>query len=171
MTAIYYDTEFHDTGSAIDLISIGMVDERGAEYYAVSSEFDQDAVRYHQWLGAHVWNQLPLTGDGGLDTGDPAVKPRSEIMADVRRFVLSRQNPQLWAWYGAYDYVALCQLFGTMVQLPVSFPGWSNDLRQEYERLGRPQLPLQGPGQHNALADARWNRRVHLALQDRPYEV
>jgi hypothetical protein len=34
---------------------------------------------------------------------------------------------------------------------------WTNDLKQEAERLGNPQVPQQAVGEHNALADARHN--------------
>lgn len=60
--------------------------------------------------------------------------------------------------YGAYDHVVLCQLFGRMIDLPKGFPMWTNDLRQETERLGvnrAADFPVQPDGEHNALADAR----------------
>ncbi|MEI5032456.1 hypothetical protein RB201_04450 [Streptomyces sp. S1A(2023)] len=44
-----------------------------------------------------------------------------------------------------------------MIDLPTGIPMWTNDLRQEAERLGNPQLPEQPSGVHNALADARHN--------------
>jgi hypothetical protein len=34
---------------------------------------------------------------------------------------------------------------------------WTNDLQQECQRLGNPQMPEQAAGVHNALADARHN--------------
>ena len=37
---------------------------------------------------------------------------------------------------------------------------WTNDLKQEAERLGNPQVPEQATGEHNALADARHNREI-----------
>jgi hypothetical protein len=78
----------------------------------------------------------------------------------VRDFVLGVEEPELWAWYGAYDHVVVCQLFGRMVDLPKGFPMWTNDLKQEVarvEQLGKPvTLPtLDGGAAHNALHDAR----------------
>src|SRR3954452_23658432 len=35
----FYDTEFIEDGTTIDLVSIGVVDETGREFYAVSTEF------------------------------------------------------------------------------------------------------------------------------------
>ena len=36
----FYDTEFIEDGSTIELVSIGIVAEDGREFYAVSTEFD-----------------------------------------------------------------------------------------------------------------------------------
>ena len=38
--AYFYDCEFIEDGRTIDLVSIGVVDEDGREFYAVSTEFD-----------------------------------------------------------------------------------------------------------------------------------
>ena len=47
-----------------------------------------------------------------------------------------------------------------MIDLPEGVPMWTNDLKQECARLGDPRVPEQGPGEHNALADARHNRDI-----------
>ncbi len=36
----FYDCEFIEDGRVIDLVSIGVVDEHGREFYAISTEFD-----------------------------------------------------------------------------------------------------------------------------------
>ena len=41
----FYDCEFIEDGRTIDLVSIGVVDEHGREFYAVSTEFDPTAGR------------------------------------------------------------------------------------------------------------------------------
>lgn len=162
MTEIHYDCEFLENGSTIDLISIGMVREDGAEYYAVSEDMPFGPISRHPWLMQHVMPSLPVRV-GHADPWDRGhkdfrhVKPRGQIANEVRRFILGVPNPQLWAWYGAYDHVALCQLWGRMIDLPTGVPMWTNDLKQEAERLGNPRLPEQPAGEHNALADARHN--------------
>lgn len=64
---IWYDTEFLETSRTIDLISIGMVREDGAEYYAVSNEAARrplcGQIRKHEWLMANVV-PAPQTGLG-----------------------------------------------------------------------------------------------------------
>lgn len=187
MTAIYYDTEFIEDGRTIDLISIGMVADDGREYYAVSSEFDLKKLAANDWLMANVWPSLPqVRGDARMmllaglregapthrhvkrlfEPGHPDVKPRAQIAAEVRAFICSVPDPQLWAWYGAYDHVALAQLFGRMIDLPDGVPMWTNDLKQEAQRLGNPRVPEQEGGQHNALEDARHNRVIAHYLRD-----
>ncbi|PJN31327.1 hypothetical protein CG717_16305 [Streptomyces sp. CB02613] len=174
MTRIFYDTEFIEDGKTIGLISIGMVRESdGKELYLVNRDMPIRRIRRHPWLMKNVVPSLPK-GHGDrrnhvpvswlFDYTDPLVKRRDTIAADVRRFITDTTNPQLWAWYGAYDHVALAWLFGPMSDLPTGIPMWTNDLRQEAERLGNPQLPEQPSGVHNALADARHNlvRAQHL---------
>lgn len=171
---IFYDTEFHEDGTTIDLISIGMVREDGAELYAVSSEFDQSAVRQHPWLRENVWPSLPIRknppgvrGMDCLDLDHPDVRSRAQIARLVTDFVRAAgPDVQLWAWYGAYDHVALAQLFGRMIDLPDGVPMWTNDLKQEAVRLGDPTLPEQEDGVHNALADARHNRTCAQYLDE-----
>ncbi|MFF3092304.1 hypothetical protein [Streptomyces cyaneofuscatus] len=163
---IFYDTEFLDDGRTIDLISIGMVAEDGREIYAVSSQFDQAAVQRHGWLMANVWPSLPIhhnppgfRGLDRLDITDPDVHPRAQIARMVQRFILETPDPQLWAYYSAYDHVAYAQLFGPMSNLPAGLPMQTDDLVTEAKRLGLTpaDLPQQEAGHHNAIADARHN--------------
>ncbi|MGW6461455.1 hypothetical protein ACWF94_36935 [Streptomyces sp. NPDC055078] len=166
---IFYDTEFLDDGRTIDLISIGMVAEDGRELYAVSSEFDQAAVRRHGWLMANVWPSLPIVknphgqhrirGIDRLDLAHPTVRPRAQIARLVQDFIRATPNPDLWAYYAAYDHVAYAQLYGPMSQLPAGLPMQTDDLVTEAKRLGLTpaDLPRQADGHHNAIADARHN--------------
>lgn len=175
MTRIYYDTEFIEDGRTIELISIGMVTEDGRELYAVNRKMPVRKIRKHEWLMANVVPGLPRgSGDRKntipkswlFDYTDPSVYYPSQIAGKVSRFIGSTPDPELWAWYGAYDHVALCQLFGSMVDLPDGLPMWTNDLKQEAERLGNPQMPEQAEGHHNALADARHNLAMARYLRD-----
>ncbi|KAB2347365.1 3'-5' exoribonuclease [Actinomadura rudentiformis] len=163
---IYYDTEFLEDGRTIELISIGLVAEDGREYYAVASDGYADRPRIdrvlaHPWLREHVVPSLPLALDVNpwrWDVNHPDidhVKSRREIAQAARDFILETPDVELWAWYGAYDHVALCQLWGRMVDLPDGVPMYTHDLKQECDRLGNPPMPQQAEGLHNALADAR----------------
>jgi hypothetical protein len=168
MTRVFYDTEFLENGRTIDLISIGMVSDDGREYYAVNRDMPVRRIRGHQWLMDNVVPALPH-GQGDrrnhvpakdlFDSMDPVVKRRRTIAREVAAFIQAAgDDVELWAWYGAYDHVALAQLWGPMIDLPDGVPMWTNDLRQEAHRLGNPGMPAQAGRVHNALDDARHNR-------------
>lgn len=179
MTIYCYDTEFLEDGHTIELISIGIVCEDGREYYAVNSDMDQERVRRDRWLLANVWPHLPLRGYktkpatvggaikdivdtvGCLDTHSTLVKPKWVIANEVREFLYDDDAPELWAYYAAYDHVALAQLWGRMIDLPKGIPMYTHDLKQEMDRVGiaSDEFPQSGD-EHNALADARWNWSV-----------
>lgn len=142
----FYDTEFLDDGQTVNFISIGMVREDGAEYYAVNAEADWPRIHEHEWLMENVVNQLPPPEQW---------KPKAQIAAEVHAFALELGTPELWAWFAAYDHVVLSQLFGRMLDLPPGMPMFSNDLRSLIDWVGVTKLPEQPGGNHDALEDAR----------------
>lgn len=147
----FYDTEFLDDGETIEFISIGIVREDGATYYAVNEDADWKRIHQHEWLTANVINQLPPPFEW---------RPKSVIAADVSEFLLGSGAPELWAWFAAYDHVVLSQLFGRMLDLPTGIPMYSNDLRCLIDWVGITKLPEQLSGNHDALEDAK-----HLKVQ------
>jgi hypothetical protein len=178
----FYDTEFIEDGSTIELISIGIVAEDGREYYAVNRDAPWKRIKRHDWLVNNVVPTLPtLHGDarnhagrgplGLLDWQHPAFKRPRAIANQVRGFLLaddeSNHDRELWAYYGAYDHVALCQLWGTMMDLPDGVPMFTHELMQAWENAGRPEKPEQRD-EHNALGDARWNKELFDSLPERP---
>ena len=146
----WFDTEFIEDGRTIDLISIGIVAEDGREYYAEAAECDLS--RASDWVKQNV---LPhLRGE---------TKPRAQIAAEIVAFV--GEQPEVWAYYAGYDWVALCQLYGRMVDLPKGWPMFCLDIKQVAHELGNPELPRHGEGEHDALSDARWNRTAWQLLR------
>ena len=122
----FYDTEFIEDGHTIDLISIGIVAEDGRSYYAISKAFNPKKAS--AWVQANVLAHLPPRS---VNFSDVSVSPRlkeesrawrnrTDIREDLRRFIGDDPAPEFWAYYADYDHVALCQLFGTMMQLPKS---------------------------------------------------
>ncbi len=163
----FYDTEFIEDGVTIDLVSIGVIDESGREFYAVSTEFDPG--RAIGWVRENVLDKLP-------SPNHPAWQPRAAIRERLLAFLTEPgERVELWAWYAAYDHVVLCQLWGGMPALPRALPRFTNELRQRWEDLGKPPLP-QPPtaGRHDALVDARLNlarwRAMVAASAARPSE-
>lgn len=163
----WYDTEFIEDGRTIDLISLGVVAEDGRELYAQNEEcrFRRASV----WVQANVF---PHLAEFDLKRKRPIIsaytapsrrfiwQSRQGIADALRRFCDPEQygKPELWGYYSAYDHVALCQLFGTMMDPPHGWPMYTRDLKQRCDALGDPRLPEQESTEHNALADARWNR-------------
>ncbi|UIZ93387.1 polyadenylate-specific 3'-exoribonuclease AS [Corynebacterium sp. CNCTC7651] len=151
----FYDTEFIEDGTTIELVSIGIVAEDGREYYAVSTEFDP--ARANSWVRCNVLNKLP-------DRADPVWKPLRRIREDVLAFLTTgHTKPELWAWVGAYDHVVLAQLWGDMRGLPRELPRFTRELKQYWHMAGRPRLPQIPDGNHDALVDARHNLQKYRA--------
>lgn len=179
----YLDSEFIEDGHTIDLISIGIVAEDGREYYALNAYCDH--TKADGWVKENVLKLLPLqpVKDAGMSP-DAYQKMKSQgwrspevIAAEVAVFMGATfdevdyldprsgsgmslkdgsEQPEIWADYGSYDWVVLCQLWGKMIDLPNGFPMYINDIQQERRRLGGVELPKQVGSLHNALEDARY---------------
>lgn len=157
---LFFDTEFYEDGTTVDLISIGMVNEAGREFYAVNA--DAQLHRVSPWVRANVLAKLP-------PYSDPAWMSYAQIQFQLTAFLQSIRTDlpfELWAYFADYDWVALCQLFGTMVSLPSMLPKMCMDLKQLSIHLGfsSEDHPKQTEGHHDALADARWNRDLFRFL-------
>lgn len=156
-TRYFYDTEFVEDGRTIELVSLGIVDESGErEYYAVSAEFD--AAGAGAWVRRNVLDKLP-------GPAAPVWKSRQAIRDELTAFLTAGDEPELWAWMGAYDHVVLCQLYGAMPDLPKALPRFTHELRQRWEDLGSPPLPAAPQDAHDAMADARHNLARWRALE------
>ncbi len=92
-----------------------------------------------------------------------------------------------YGYYSDYDWVVFAQLFGKMIDLPKGFPMYCKDLKQMLdEKLSKIELPSRGvypmsnassnyklkeiktysnypkqENEHNALADAKWNKKLY----------
>lgn len=100
------------------------------------------------------------------------------------------ENPDFVAYYADYDWVLLCSIFGTMMQLPKGFPMYCIDLKQmldakarSYGRIsaenynkeihekalnyikGKVDYP-KNTDEHIAIADARWNFELYKFLME-----
>ena len=155
----FYDTEFIEYPTTIDLISIGVVDSDGNEFYAVSNEFDRKRVEADDWLRDNVFSKLPDESEW---------KSREQIKNELLEFLNpSEDEPiELWSYYPAYDHVVLCWLFGRMIDLPEGMPKKTNCVRQLAEELDRvDDLPPDSDDEHDALVDARWVKQAYDILR------
>jgi hypothetical protein len=144
---IWFDTEFIEDGRTIDLLSIGLVREDGQVYYAEPEETNYKNAS--KW----VWDNVIPHLKGG-----EYAKPRAQIAREIVEF--AGEKPEFWAYYADYDWVVLCQLFGTMMDLPKGWPMYCRDLKQAADERGNPTLPEQGTTEHFALNDACWAKRA-----------
>ncbi len=149
----WFDTEFIEDGKTIDLMSIGIVAEDGRSYYAEAEECEPS--RASDWVKQNVISHL--------EGGDRRI-PRDRIAVEVREFL--GEKPELWAYYASYDWVALSQLYGTLMDLPKGWPKYCRDLKQWCDMLGSPALPEQTSTEHHALCDAIWTKQAWEWLRD-----
>lgn len=160
---IFFDTEFIEDGKTIELLSIGMVREDGKTYYAEVIE------TIHLWDKADPWvkeNVIAHLKSNNTSQFVPELKTKEQIRMDLLKFVGG--YPEFWAYYADYDWVALCQLFGKMIDLPKGWPMYCLDLKQlalSKDIKNSDELPWQIGTEHNALEDARWNKTVFDYLE------
>lgn len=150
----FLDTEFHEDGKTIDLLSIGIVSEDGREFYAVNANADFSRIEKSEscaWLRENVMPHI----DRSVAISKFTIRER------VLGFVAGDPSPEFWGYYADYDWVVFCQLFGRMIDLPKGFPMFCRDIKQLAVDAGNPTLPPQEFAEHHALADARWNRIAH----------
>lgn len=119
--------------------------------------------------------------------GLPLVVIREQVLyffGCYRDTLFWRSPPlEVYAYYADYDWVVLCSLFGRMIDLPKGFPMYCRDLKQTFDgkisqseirsigydkavqRLKEKKGYPQGDNAHNALDDARWNKKLYEFLQ------
>lgn len=151
----YLDTEFIEgfhkpflgkRRHFIDLISIGIICEDGREYYAISNEFNpKDAS---DWVKKKVISKLPYRYVDFYDSPSAKhdallYKSNTRIKHELLEFFgYNTERPhygsndsgiEIYAYYADYDWVLLCSLFGTMMDLPKGFPMYCRDLKQMFD--------------------------------------
>lgn len=184
----FYDCEFIEDGKTIDLISIGMLSEDGREYYAQNQECL--FYRASDWVKQNVFPFLAAFPEphtyapsfaSPVDRLKTCWRSRAEITRELQAFCDPEKygKPEFWGYYADYDHVALCQLFGTMMNLPKGWPMYTRDLKQWCVDIGDPTLIVESAEgkeahhEHHALSDARWNKQVweflnNLSLSSAP---
>ncbi|RUM45831.1 MAG: 3'-5' exoribonuclease [Desulfocapsa sp.] len=159
---LWFDTEFIEDGKTIDLISIGVVREDGQMLYATNIECNKESAC--DWVKENVLPHVDVVPSFNGNTTVKLNATSKEIASSMVEFC--GEKPEIWAYYADYDWVVLCQLFGTMMDLPDGWPMYCRDVKQLCDYFGNPKLPKQEKHQHNALADAVWTRNAwHFLMQ------
>jgi hypothetical protein len=149
---VFFDTEFIEDGRTIDLLSIGAVRDDGQQFYAEPKEADRSKAS--DWVKRNVFPHLFVEIQRRTT--------RADIAADF--VVFAGEKPEFWAYCADYDWVALCQLYGTMMSLPNGWPMYCRDVKQLCDDVGNPSLQKR-EGEHNALVDAVWAKDAWALLQ------
>lgn len=184
----FLDTEFIEDGTTIDLISIGIVAEDGREFYRqnLSCAFKEA----NDWVMRNVFPTLEHFTMRGERSCTPRVCPHYEVRETqpcgnecpwaphygirdaVKVFCDPTKygNPEFWGYYADYDWVAFCQLFGGMIDLPSGYPMFCRDLIQEIKRIQLNTSELitvtKAANEHHALADARAIRDTYNGIMN-----
>ena len=105
-------------------------------------------------------------------------KTNKQIAEEIKEFCLEVPriqkygDPEFYAYYADYDWVAFCWLFGKMIDLPNRFPKYCIDLKQTLETKKEElkqtitdfkTYPKQ-TNEHNALSDALFCRELYYFL-------
>ena len=185
---IFLDCEFIERPRRYEwdgeLISIGLVDQNGNEYYAISNEYKYNECS--EWVKENVIKQMydeyidsfgsafktfrHLTNRLPIETFQQHIgKSKEQIAKDILLFVdMNRKSDttEFWSYYADFDWVAFAWLFGAMIYLPPMFPMYCNDIRQlmnHYPDKGKLPNPER---EHNALADAKWTKDMYYHLTE-----
>lgn len=157
----FIDSEFMDDGKTIDLISIGIISEDGREYYAQVA--DVNPAKANQWVKDNVFPHLAVCTACEAQTihsfsGNCAWRTRAAIAREIFSFMDTKHGyPELVGWCCGYDFVAFCQLWGTMMDVPCFIPHYMHEIQVILDERGIPDEalpPIEGTA-HNALADAK----------------
>jgi hypothetical protein len=142
--------------------------ENKPELFKTRAEIAQDIkniVRFECSLAPEFYqNNLTRHHEWGLErTLGVGINP--EKMEAAKQKLQQKSKPIFYGYYADYDWVVFCQLFGKMVDLPEGFPMYCRDIKQIADMLGGVVLPQPAEGvEHDALEDARWNKRVYEYL-------
>lgn len=169
----FLDTEFVEDGSTIVPLSLGINTESGAALYIVFEDADRSLANTFVQVAVipHLDDEPP--------PGVRYVRCGREEAAHVLLQWVNEHleegvwSPEFWAECGAYDWVLVCQLFGTMDDLPEGWPYFIRDVEHLRADVGwdgpYPYEEGRNDALHNAINDSfgtRENWRFLTALRD-----
>lgn len=177
----FFDTEFIESGREcpLYLLSLGIVSEDNRTYYA--QVHYSTYPKAGDWVARHVFPHLlhfDMAKQSRSCQKEDAQNGRCRDRECTWRWPMDMQKeiiqfcdpikfgkPEFWGYYADYDWVLLCQLFGSMIELPKDWPMYCKDIKQLCDDLGNPKL-LEQENEHHALVDALWNKQAWEFLRD-----
>ena len=137
---IFFDTEFTGLHKNTTLISIGLIDENGRDFYAEFTDYDKSQC--NEWIKKNVidnlfWNQTNKFWEGGLTKECKwfRIKSNKDVIGTALKDWLSiYDNVEFVSDVCHYDMVLLIDLFGTAFDLPKNINPACHDINQDIGR-------------------------------------
>lgn len=148
----FFDTEFIDTGKEVHLLSIGIINDKNETYYAEADWTDRSLAC--EWVNKNVIPHMK----------GPVIS-REQMQKEIKEFCGFR--PEFWCYFGSYDWLCMCQIFGKMMDIPTHTLGWPmyfNDIQMLRRFVTHKGLPKHNGQLHNALDDAIWTKDSYYQL-------
>lgn len=150
---VYFDTEFTGLRQNTDLISIGLISERGDCFYAELTDYNKDYI--NEWINDNVIANLEFKNVGGIVyfiSSDNITKPlynqksiksyptKSDVSFHLNEWLnrISNNgeiNIKLISDVCHYDMVLFAELFGGAMNLPSFVSPACHDINQDIERF------------------------------------
>lgn len=168
---IFFDTEFTGLHKNTDLISIGLIDERGDSFYAEFTDYDESQI--DEWLQDNVIKNLILKDYKNNSIVENKTKQIINIKGSTKfikqrlqKWLEAKGDVGIWSDCLAYDWVLFNNIFGTAFDIPKNVyyipfdictlfkaKGIDPDIsREEFAFAG--SVPTEAL-KHNALWDAK----------------
>lgn len=160
---VFFDTEFTGLHQNTTLISVGLVDENGREFYAELIDYDQTQV--DDWLQDNVIANL--NGKNRSTT--------EQLRYDLAKWLSAYDKVEMWSDCLSYDWVLFGNIWGHAFDIPkniyyipfdictmMKLKGVDPDInREEYAFNAVPETAQK----HNALWDAQVIRACYENLR------
>lgn len=179
---IFFDTEFTGLHQYTTLISIGLVAENNATFYAEFTDYDE--TQLNDWLRTNVIKNLQLREGSVLgvehtSTGtirQDVVRDNTEtIKKHLEDWLAEFEKVEMWSDCLAYDWVLFCQIFDGAFHIPKNIYYIPFDICTLFKLKGidpdisREPYAFDGtdPGRiqkHNALWDAHVIKKCYDKL-------
>ncbi|MBI1216241.1 MAG: hypothetical protein GC185_10550 [Alphaproteobacteria bacterium] len=167
----YFDTEFVEydavladgrTQRVVELISIGVVDQNGRTFYAVSDAFNEAEAKKNPFIAQHILSQLPPPEER---------LPLAQIKKDLLAYI-GQGQATLHYWYAPQDSLLMLNLLGPdFLNLPANIDPMPINVAQTFREKGHPRhmVPPHNGKAHHALVDAQWVKELDERLHGKKF--
>lgn len=159
---IFFDTEFTGLHQNTTLLSIGIVDENGREFYGEMVDYDESQL--NDWLRDNVIANFTRE----------AIYTKEQLAKDLKKWLQAYdygEKIEVWSDCLAYDWVLFCQIFGGAFEVPKNIYYIPFDICTFMKVKGvdpdinRETFAGMDGAKHNALHDAKVIKACYEKLQ------